>query len=748
MAERITSFVMSGGVGSRLWPLSREDNPKQFHDLAGNGSMLSKTLRRLKARREGETPIFLIASERHAERLLSDLEAIDLAGGSAIFEPAGRNTAAAVAIAALHTLTLYGDGLVLVAPSDHEISTDEQFWRTIERGVPAAQSGRLVVFGIRPTQPETGYGYIEASEISAAGIADVLRFVEKPDLDRAKAYLAAGNFFWNTGMFLFRASAMRDAFLQFQPEIWQASEAAYRMSASNLSGLYLPLDLYLQVPSISIDYAIAERLPDIAMVPASFRWNDLGSWQSLLDVGPSDKDGNVVVGDVVAIDCANSYLRSEGRLLSVIGLSDVAVVSTPDATFVAPVSHSQNVKKIVEQLERSGRLETKYTPATDRVLEPGAWRTRVHHWLFEETLPLWSTSGVDDRHGGFHEALAFDGTPLVRTKRMRTMARQIYAFAVAKERGWTGPAGRLVSHGIYFISKHGRSDKGGWVRALNIDGSVADATEDAYDHACVLLALAHAHRIGHPDARRLGAETFRFLDDHLEDVRLTGFRETREGESLRRTNPHMHLLEAFLAWYGATGERVYLRRAVRIIDLFRSSFFDAESWTLGEYFDDAWKPAHGETGNWTEPGHHFEWASLLVDFAKATGQADLVGFARKLYASAVANGLNRATGLAYAAVSRQGIPLDRVSRSWPQTEVIKAAIALDGTGGPDMKPEIEARVRRLFRWHIDPAPLGLWIDRIDEKGRSLAVDVPASIFYHMVCALMQYLDATADTDGR
>ncbi|BCH26061.1 sugar phosphate nucleotidyltransferase [Mesorhizobium sp. L-8-3] len=556
MAERITSFVMSGGIGSRLWPLSREDNPKQFHDLSGNGSMLSKTLQRLKARREGETPIFLIASERHAERVLGDLEGIDLAGGGAIFEPAGRNTAAAVAIAALHVLTLYEDGLVLVAPSDHEISTDEQFWRTVERGVAAAQAGRLVVFGIRPTQPETGCGYIEASETSDAGVADVLRFVEKPDLDRAKAYLAAGNFFWNTGMFLFRASTMRDAFLQLRPEIWQACEAAYLKSASDLSGLYLPLDLYLQVPSISIDYAIAERLPDIAMVPASFRWNDLGSWQSLLDAGLSDKDGNVVVGDVVAIDCANSYLRSEGRLLSVIGLHDVAVVSTSDATFVAPVSYSQNVKKIVEQLERSGRLETRYTPATDRVLESGAWRTRVHHWLFEETLPLWSTSGVDDRHGGFHEALAFDGTPLVRTKRMRTMARQIYAFAVAKERGWTGPADRL------------------------------------------------------------------------------------------------------------------------------------------------------------------------------------------------ANGLNRATGLAYAAVSRQGIPLDGVSRSWPQTEVIKAAIALDGTGGPDMKPEIEARVRRLFRWHIDPAPLGLWIDRIDEKGRSLAADVPASIFYHMVCALMQYLDATADAGDR
>ena len=193
MAERIVSFVMSGGVGSRLWPLSREDNPKQFHDLSGDGSMLVKTLKRLAARDEGETPIYLIASERHAGRVRDDLAAIDLAGGAAIFEPTGRNTAAAVAIAALQTISAYGDGIVLVVPSDHEISTQRQFWDTVERGVPAAAAGRMVVFGIRPTAPETGYGYIEAGAESS-GISDVTRFVEKPDLKTAEGYLAPATF--------------------------------------------------------------------------------------------------------------------------------------------------------------------------------------------------------------------------------------------------------------------------------------------------------------------------------------------------------------------------------------------------------------------------------------------------------------------------------------------------------------------------------------------------------------------------
>ncbi|MCA1490357.1 AGE family epimerase/isomerase [Ensifer sp. NBAIM29] len=742
MAERISCFVMSGGVGSRLWPLSREDNPKQFHDLAGHGSMLVSTVQRLKARPEGETPIHLIASERHAERVRADMAGIDLAGGRAIFEPVGRNTAAAVAVATIDTIATYGDGLILVVPSDHEIATEKQFWETVEKGTSAANAGRLVVFGITPSQPETGYGYIEAT--GEGDVRDVARFVEKPDLEAAKSYVAAGTFFWNAGIFLFRAEAMRAAFRRHRPEIWETATRAFAAAAREVTGTYLPHGLYSAIPSVSIDYAIMENASGIAMVPASFRWSDLGSWQSLLDVSATDANGNVAVGDVVAIDCEHAYLRSHGRLLSVIGLKDIAIVATADATFVAPVAKSQEVKRIVEQLEKCGRLETKFTPAHDRVLLPGAWRQRVAHWLFEETLPLWSTVGVDERHGGFHEALSFEAAALAKPKRMRTMARQVYAFSVAKLRGWDGDADRLIAHGIAFMEK-GRTGRGGWARVLHVDGAVADACEDAYDHACVLLALAHAHQAGNPDALRLGQETFAFLDAHLEDERLTGFLETSDGTGLRRTNPHMHLLEAFLAWHTATGERGYLRRASRIIDLFRSHFFDAESWTIGEYFDNTWKPAVGEQGQWTEPGHHFEWASLLVEFAAKSGQTDLIAFARKLYASAIANGLNRSTGLAYGAVSRSALPLDLASRSWPQAEAVKAAIALEGTGGPDLKPEIEARVGHLFRWHIDPAPLGMWIDRIDEKGRVVATEVPASVFYHLVTALMQYLDKTEGT---
>jgi len=742
MSDRIVSFVMSGGVGSRLWPLSREDNPKQFHNLSGDGSMLVKTVQRLKARPNGDTPIHLIASERHADRIISDIVPLGLNGGRPIFEPVGRNTAAAVALATLLTISEYdNDALLLVVPSDHEISTERKFWETVEAGRSAAERGNIVVFGIKPTHPETGYGYIEVAA-NGGEVAAVSRFVEKPDAETAQQYVSSGRFYWNAGIFLFRAETMRRALLEFRPDIWETAERAFRAARTDVSGTYMPLSFYEAIPSVSIDYAVVEKAREIAMAAATFRWSDLGSWQSLLEASPTDCDGNVMMGDVVAMDCHNCYLRSEGRLLTVIGMKDAAVVATADAVFVAPVSHSQNVKKVVEQLEKSGRLETKFTPSEDRVIISGSWRKRVKHWLFDETLPLWSTMGVDHVHGGFHEALSFDGRPLGKPKRMRTMARQIYAFAVAKERGWTGPADKLIDHGISFIARYGRTDRGGWVRALQPDGSVSDPVEDAYDHSCVLLALAHAHRCGHPEALRLAEETLHFIDTHLEDASLSGFLETPGWTGVRYSNPHMHMLEAFLAWYNVTGERTYLRRAARVIDLFRCHFFDEESWTLGERFDSDWQPLPGNDGQWTEPGHHFEWASLLVDFSLLSGQKDLVPLARKLYSSAISSGLNRATGLAYAAVSRNGIPLDRISRSWPQCEAVKAASALDGIGGPDLKPEIEARVARLFRWHIDPAPMGLWIDRIDERGRSAATEVPASIFYHLVTALIQYLDKT------
>lgn len=742
MSDRIVSFVLSGGVGSRLWPLSREDYPKQFHDLTGGGSMLGKTLERIVSRTSGETPAFVIASTRHADRVQAAVAGLDLAGGCAILEPMGRNTAAAVAVATLQTLEQFGDAKVLIVPSDHEISTAQDFWASVEAGAAAADSGSLVVFGKKPGHPETGYGYIEVQDGSGDGrVLSVERFVEKPDLERAKQFLAAGTFYWNLGIFLFRAGAMRDAFLRLRPDIWEGAQAAMRAAERRASGTFLPGNLYGAIPSDSVDYAIMEKTTGITMVPASFSWSDLGSWQSLFDVGARADAGNVLLGDVMAIDCENSYLRSTGPLLSAVGLRDMAVVATADAVFAAPIERSQNVKQIFEGLQKLDRCETRITPLGAAALEPGAWRPRVRQWIFEEALPRWAECGVDTTRGGFHEALGLDGRSLEKPKRIRTMARQTFAFSQAAQRGWTGPASRLVDHGVAFLASQGRTANGGWVRTLNLDGSVADPAEDAYDLSCVLLALAHAHGAGHPDAAKLGGEALGFILTRLAAPDGAGYLETSSGGLPRRSNPHMHLLEAFMAWHAATGSEEALSAAAEIVRLFEDRLFDRATWSLGEYFEQDWSPAAGEKGDWIEAGHHFEWAALLVQFGEAAGRDDLAGYARKLDATACAAGINRRTGLAYGAVTRIGRPIDRVSRSWPQGEAIRAAVALDRCGGGDFAPEAEARVARLFRAHIDPAPRGLWIDRIDERGRAVAEEVPASILYHLLTALTEYLDA-------
>ena len=276
-------------------------------------------------------------------------------------------------------------------------------------------------------------------------------------------------------------------------------------------------------------------------------------------------------------------------------------------------------------------------------------------------------------------------------------------------------------------------------------GRIADPAEDLYDHACILLAAAHAHKIGNASAprsaRRHGASSRRILPARTMAVSV------KLPAAPRRAAPIRTCICWNRVWPGieATGDSQWLTRSAAIVDLFKSQFFDADTWTLGEYFNDDWSPCRWATkGVGQSPATISNGPGCWSNMPKPRDAPDLIKFARKLYASAIANGLNRATGLAYDAVSKDGLPLVRTSRSWPQTEAIKAAIALDGTGGPDMKPEIESRVGRLFRWHIDPAPQGMWIDLIDERGRNKAQDVPASIFYHLVCALTAYLAAKGE----
>ncbi|WP_439273227.1 AGE family epimerase/isomerase [Pseudochrobactrum sp. HB0163] len=663
-----------------------------------------------------------------------------------ILEPVARNTAAAIAVACATALREHDDALLLLCPADHAISTAGQFWHSVRQGVAAAMQGAVVTFGLLPERPETGYGYIEADNMQGE-VFPIRRFVEKPDYDTAVNFIRQGCFFWNSGIFLARARIICRAFLEYAPDIWQAVQAALNGAGrGGEADILLPQKAYEAIPAISFDHAIMEKLNNCAMVPASFYWSDLGSWQSLLHFQQTrheeDSRGNIISGDVIAEGCHNSYLRSESGLLTVSGLADMAVIATGDATFVAPLAQAHHMQAVIGQLEAQARRELYYAPAPPL----SDWHTQVRHWLFDKALPYWAANGVDYQNGGFYERLSLQGKPVAGLRRSRTMARQIYAFAKSHMAGWAGEeALPLITHGLAFMQARGRSQKAGWLQSFHADGAVAQEGHNFYDQTCMLLALAYAKAAGHNHALHLAQETFYFLDKEMAHPE-GGFFETdadrNQAGAILSANAHMHYLEACLAWHEISGDTGFLHRAAEIAELCHHVFFDQDNWCIGEFFDRNWQRARAGQGDYTQPGHAFEWAALLSDYALRTGCMASRQIAFRCYSHAMAAGTNRTTGLVYNALSRAGRPLDRGSRSWQQCEAIKAAIMLNGYNDIDLRPEIESRIETLFRWHLQPAQQGLWIDQIDHAGIKCSGFVPASILYHLVSALTLFLEKT------
>lgn len=359
-ASVIRPVLLCGGSGTRLWPLSRTHYPKQFLRLADEFSLLQDTLRRLDGLAGvGET--IAVANECHrfllAEQLLELRHKADI-----LLEPAARNTAPAVAAAAVLACTQVGDGeapLLLVLPSDHVIGDVEAFLCAIQTAVPHAQSGALVTFGIVPVRPETGYGYIRRGEVVNGGFV-LERFVEKPDAATAKTYVDSGEYLWNSGMFLFRADIYLSNLERFAPDMRKCAEISVAKGQRDLDFFRLEPSAFAASPADSIDYAVMEKTNDGIVVPLNAGWNDIGAWDALADLGQADAAGNTVRGDVLSINTCNSVLFSDGRLLATVGVSDVVVVVTPDAVLVAEKSCAQDVKQVVEKLKRAERVETEF----------------------------------------------------------------------------------------------------------------------------------------------------------------------------------------------------------------------------------------------------------------------------------------------------------------------------------------------------------------------------------------------------
>ena len=350
--NELLPVILSGGSGTRLWPLSRESYPKQFLPLTGDLTMLQATWRRV-APIAGRAPL-VVANEEHRFVAAEQLQQVGAEPQAILLEPIGRNTAPAIAVAALEATRGGDDAILLVLPSDHVIDDEAAFQRAVQLALPAAAAGRLVTFGIVPTGPVTGYGYIKAA--SGTEVRAVERFVEKPDLATAQAYVASGEYFWNSGMFLFKASRYLDELQKFNPPILDASRSAWKQARRDMDFVRLDKEAFAAVPSDSIDYAVMEKTADAALVPMDAGWNDVGSWTALREVSPQDIDGNAHHGDVIAVDCRNTYAYGE-RLIALVGLDDVIVVETPDAVLVGNGQRMQEVKEVVARIKREKRSE-------------------------------------------------------------------------------------------------------------------------------------------------------------------------------------------------------------------------------------------------------------------------------------------------------------------------------------------------------------------------------------------------------
>lgn len=362
MSQPLCPVIMAGGSGSRLWPLSRQLNPKQFLPLAdADHSMLQATIQRLQGL-DIALPR-LICNEEHRFLAAEQLRQLGMEEVNILLEPVGRNTAPAIALAALQASgeerasSEADDPILLVLAADHLIQDVPAFHDSIQAALPLAESGKLVTFGIVPTHPETGYGYIEkGSSVGTNGFV-VNRFVEKPDLATAHDYLASGNYFWNSGMFMFRASRYLEELERFQPAILSACREALTGSEQDMHFTRVNREAFAACPDVSIDYAVMEKTSDAVMVALNAGWSDIGSWTALWDVCTKNTEGNVFKGDVIDQNTRNTYVHADSRLVATVGVEDLVVVETKDAVLVAHKNHAQDVKKIVERIKDDGRHE-------------------------------------------------------------------------------------------------------------------------------------------------------------------------------------------------------------------------------------------------------------------------------------------------------------------------------------------------------------------------------------------------------
>ena len=351
LAGNVYAILLAGGTGTRLWPVSRQLYPKQLVKFIGDDSLVQSTIKRLSPLLDTDC-VRIVCGEQHFHETARHMQDIGLqADGKIICEPSGRNTAPAILLAVLNVLNTDRDAVLCVLPADHVIGEIERFHDRLKAAIRLADQGYIVTFGITPHYPETGYGYVEGGQEAAEGALKINRFVEKPDRKTAQGYIAAGNFFWNSGMFAFKASVIIEEFRTYQPDLLGKMNTIY-----DGNNAIVKAD-YDQLPDISFDYAIMEKTARGVVLPSDFGWSDIGSWKSLYDFLPKDDDSNVIDGDVITHDTQGCFILGRDRLIATNHIENMVIVETPDSIFVSDIDHSRDVKSIVARLKAKGRKE-------------------------------------------------------------------------------------------------------------------------------------------------------------------------------------------------------------------------------------------------------------------------------------------------------------------------------------------------------------------------------------------------------
>jgi mannose-1-phosphate guanylyltransferase/mannose-6-phosphate isomerase len=359
--SKVHAVILAGGSGSRLWPLSRQHLPKQFLALDGKATLLQTTINRLSPTIDAES-VLIVTQEAHAKG-----EAYHaLLPYRSLYEPIGRNTAPAIALAAAYLMAEGADPVMVVLPADHIIKDEVRFRAHLDIAIQAAQSGKLVTFGIQPTRPDTGFGYIKAHRSENAGVYAVERFTEKPDRATAERFLEEGDYYWNSGMFVWRASVILGEIQRYLPAVHQIVQTILAENRAGINFQQAVEKHFAAMPSISIDYGVLEKSDQVSLIPCDIGWNDVGSWQAVHEISSKDEQGNALQGNVIAVDCKNSLIRSEKRLVAAIGIEDLCVIETADAVLISKSDQTQRVREVVDVLQQRGATEHIYHTKVNR----------------------------------------------------------------------------------------------------------------------------------------------------------------------------------------------------------------------------------------------------------------------------------------------------------------------------------------------------------------------------------------------